>query len=145
MGTKNEGDSCYEKALPDEPMFVLLARDEQAPRLVRNWADDRRAAIAQGDKPKSDMAQVDEAFALALRMEEWRWAAKEAWRDEPSLFDIGASAHDDFEFRTHEASSAIDDDVLNGQHIARREGDEYVCGRCHKRWDAAEEAPDTCA
>lgn len=40
MGTKtNPGKfDCYEAAAPDEPMFVLLARDPLAPYLVRLWA-----------------------------------------------------------------------------------------------------------
>lgn len=40
MGTKaNPGKyDCYAKAEPDEPIFVLLARDEHAPEVVRYWA-----------------------------------------------------------------------------------------------------------
>lgn len=40
MGTKNNpGDfDCYLNAEPDEPMFVLLARDPDAPMLVEMWA-----------------------------------------------------------------------------------------------------------
>ena len=39
MGTKNNpGDyDCYANAEPDEPMFVLLARDETALYLVKAW------------------------------------------------------------------------------------------------------------
>jgi hypothetical protein len=41
MGTKrNPGKyDCYEKAEPDEPMFVLLGRDSVAPTLVEAWAN----------------------------------------------------------------------------------------------------------
>jgi hypothetical protein len=41
MGTKNNPGEfdCYSKALPDEPMFVLLARDPRSVQLVRMWAD----------------------------------------------------------------------------------------------------------
>lgn len=39
----------------------------------------------------------------------------------------------------------IDTDALAGQHAAVREGDEYVCRRCHKRWGTDEDAPETCA
>ena len=41
MGTKNRPGAydCYVKADPDEPLFVLLARDPLAPQLVRLWAD----------------------------------------------------------------------------------------------------------
>lgn len=34
---------------------------------------------------------------------------------------------------------------LAGQHLVRREQDEYVCTRCTKRWGVAEDAPETCA
>ena len=40
MGTKNNPGEfdCYHEAGDDEPMFVLLARDRQAPALVERWA-----------------------------------------------------------------------------------------------------------
>lgn len=66
MGTKNNpGDfDCYENADPDEPMFVLLARDPMAPRLVEQWAREREWA---GEKP----AKVDEARQCAHAMRQW--------------------------------------------------------------------------
>jgi hypothetical protein len=69
MGTKNNpGDfDCYANAEPDEPMFILLARDEYAPALIRRWARKRAAA---GEDP----AKVEEARACAKAMEEWRLA-----------------------------------------------------------------------
>lgn len=67
MGTKNKpGDfDCYANALPDEPMFVLLARDPHAPALVRAWADRRLEA-------GEDRAKVEEAYGCANAMEKWR-------------------------------------------------------------------------
>lgn len=67
MGTKNEPGQfdCYANAEPDEPMFVLLARDMSAPALVRRWAEQRQ--FTDGDMPK-----VHEALACADAMEEWR-------------------------------------------------------------------------
>ena len=67
MGTKNNpGDyDCYANADPDEPMFVLLGRDRQAPALVRQWARGRQA---MGEKPE----KVQEAFDCARAMETWR-------------------------------------------------------------------------
>lgn len=43
MGTKANPSryDCYEAALPDEPMFVLLGRDKFASALVRLWANMR--------------------------------------------------------------------------------------------------------
>lgn len=67
MGTKNNpGDfDCYENAEPDEPMFVLLARDPQAPWLVRHWAWTR--ATVEGNRE-----QISEAVDCAEDMEDWR-------------------------------------------------------------------------
>jgi hypothetical protein len=83
MGTKNEPGAfdCYANALPDEPLFTLLARDPDAPGLVHDWAAKRAAAIRAGRKPASDAALVDEARACAVKMERWRIANDGAWRD----------------------------------------------------------------
>ena len=74
MGTKNNPSyfDCYANALPDEPMFVLLARDLQAPGQVRSWALGRMYEILEGRKPESDRAMVDEAMRCANAMEAWR-------------------------------------------------------------------------
>lgn len=67
MGTKNNPGpyDCLAKAEPDEPMFVLLARDPLAPILVRLWADLAGRGLAKGEKR-------EEAFDCSLAMEEWR-------------------------------------------------------------------------
>ena len=67
MGTKNNpGDfDCYANAEPDEPMFVLLARDPDAPLLVMAWAQLRED---RGENP----AKVAEARACAAQMDAWR-------------------------------------------------------------------------
>lgn len=69
MGTKNKPGhfDCYTNAAPDEPMFILLARDQGAPSLVRLWAERRQA---NGEDP----AKVKEAFDCADAMEAWRKA-----------------------------------------------------------------------
>jgi len=74
MGTKllpAEFD-CYQAAEPDEPMFVLLARDQTAPALVRAWAYQRSTAIDNGMRPPEDRAQVTEALQCADAMVKWR-------------------------------------------------------------------------
>lgn len=65
MGTKNNPGAydCYEKAAPDEPMFILLARDPRAPMLVRDWV----RMTEDGDPEK-----IAEAIACAYSMEQWR-------------------------------------------------------------------------
>lgn len=65
MSTKREGDSCYEKAGMDEPIFVLRSTDRLAPFLVEEWATN---AEDQG----ADPAKVAEAKHLALRMRNWQ-------------------------------------------------------------------------
>lgn len=78
MGTKNDpGDyDCYEKADPDEPMFVLLGRDPQAPFVVRAWAAFKRneylAARDFGSVPSEEQQhKLDEAERCAAAMEQW--------------------------------------------------------------------------
>lgn len=83
MGTKNTEmlNGCFSKAMDDEPMFVLLARDAQAPKRVRDWATQRKADISLGKKPVTDQALVDEAFETADLMEEWRADNDGKWRN----------------------------------------------------------------
>ncbi len=80
MGTKTEPGAfdCYENAEPDEPLFVLLARDACAAGVVSAWADarERRLRAFEGEAPVSEiMAELDqiaEARKCALDMLTWR-------------------------------------------------------------------------
>lgn len=74
MGTKlNPGAfDCYHKALPDEPMFVLLARDPLAPEVVRTWARARMLDKRREDAGDGKDAKYDEAMACAQAMTDWR-------------------------------------------------------------------------
>lgn len=74
MGTKQNPapNDCYARALPDEPMMVLLARDPSAPRLVRMWATLCMEALSNGTRPPADHALVNEAFECASAMADWR-------------------------------------------------------------------------
>jgi len=76
MATKNNPGryDCYANADPDEPIFVLLGRDRDAPNAVRQWAYDRGQAISRGEKPAEDMAMVVEARACADAMEKYAQA-----------------------------------------------------------------------
>lgn len=82
MGTKNEPGQfdCLDNALPDEPWFVLLGRDTQAPGLVMMWAFEREQGIAEGRFPESDRAKIAEAQRLATQMIDWRHKNDGAWR-----------------------------------------------------------------
>ena len=87
MGTKNNPAEydCYANALPDEPIFIFLARDLSAPLCVEAWATYRKRAIALGFKPISDMAMVDEALQCANNMREWRKKNDGVWRHASEL------------------------------------------------------------
>jgi hypothetical protein len=74
MGTKNNPGKfdCYGKALPDEPVFIILARDPSAASTVEFWATLRERLIDRGLKPESDRAAVAKARQCADAMRLWR-------------------------------------------------------------------------
>lgn len=76
MGTKNKPGvyDCYANADPDEPMFVLLARDPDAALIVERWASAREFRVDRGMKPESDRRLVTEARECAAAMRAWRAA-----------------------------------------------------------------------
>lgn len=71
---------CYEKALPNEPRFTLLARDPDFARLVRKWTKRRVADIQAGERPDSDYGLIGEAEALATNGARWRREHMGEWR-----------------------------------------------------------------
>lgn len=76
MGTKNNpGDfDCYSAAEPDEPMFVLLARDDLASVVVRGWAMGYKAKHMDkdGNLDERPNAKYFEALQCADDMDAWR-------------------------------------------------------------------------
>lgn len=97
MGSKLKPGNfnCYANALPDEPMFVLLGRDQLAPSLTAIWsairAGDRKEArrlfneLIVGPQasvyvlePESEKAL--EASDCAMAMIEWRKENNGKWR-----------------------------------------------------------------
>lgn len=82
MGTKEQPAKfdCYKNALPDEPMFVLLARDFDAPRIIEEWARRRLWEIENHTKPESDREKVLEAEQCAMNMRKWRKENDGIWR-----------------------------------------------------------------
>lgn len=63
MGYKNN-DPCLNKAEDDEPIFVLLARDETAPGTIEVWC-----TLNRGIQPPE---KIVEAFEHAETMRQWR-------------------------------------------------------------------------
>jgi hypothetical protein len=82
MGSKNQPGAfdCYANALPDEPMFVLLARDKCAPAAVEKWIELREGLIKIGMAPESDRAMLAEARQCLASMVAWREANDGRWR-----------------------------------------------------------------
>lgn len=82
MGTKNNPGQfdCYANALPDEPMFVLLARDPNFYYHVTKWARQRGIAIDCGDRPQEDTLMVSEAMRCAGDGALWRRLNNGIWR-----------------------------------------------------------------
>ena len=64
MGTKIKPGKfdCYEKAEPDEPMFVLLARDKTAALVVELW---------MLQQTEIDDEKLQEAKECAAAMRKW--------------------------------------------------------------------------
>ncbi len=74
---------CYASALPEEPMFILLARDQASPITVLKWATEVEKMIALGIKPESDREKVAEARQLAKDMAQWRHVNFNKWKQTP--------------------------------------------------------------
>lgn len=60
-----EGQGCLGKAAFDEPIFILRAKDDSAPSMVRQWA--KRQIELGSTTPK-----IAEAMELADLMEAWQ-------------------------------------------------------------------------
>jgi hypothetical protein len=67
MATKNNPGEydCYGKAQPDEPMFILLARDIDAPEVVRFWIQ------LKNRRGGNNIKKLIEAGAVAAAMSRW--------------------------------------------------------------------------
>ncbi len=64
MSTKHDS-KCLENSQDDEPLFVLCARDPDAPGAVRDWAN--RASLRGVRQDKVSGARI-----LAEDMDRWR-------------------------------------------------------------------------
>jgi hypothetical protein len=91
MASTKDNPGAYdalEKAAPNEPIFVLLARDHAAPFAITEWARVRRnrAIHDHPDNPseqdtellRAEFMQCGEAEAVAMEMTDWRAGHGEA-------------------------------------------------------------------
>lgn len=60
--------SCLNKAGDDEPLFVLRAKDSEAPDAIADWINRR---VAKGMNEHND-PKMKEAYRLRLAMIAWR-------------------------------------------------------------------------
>lgn len=117
MGTKqNPGEyDCYEKAEPDEPMFILLARDPVAPVLVRLWCQLRQLFGKDVD------AKFVDAIQCASDMETWLRRRRTARDQDEQKHERDSADFDSQLWR-------LDDPVKSGEDIEK-----YLDG-CIRRW-----------
>lgn len=88
MDTIFNTDGCFYRALDDEPIFVLLARDPCFAETIRAWETSRQALIGRGEKPQGDHKMLLEALATATAGVVWRNDAT----DPANGFDAGEHA-----------------------------------------------------
>jgi hypothetical protein len=95
---------ALEKALPGEPMFPLLGRDECAPAAITEWCRLRRnrAMKLYGDSLNAtdkellvaELVQCKNAEEVALEMGEWRKAESTPVADRPTYNEVIKSAEE---------------------------------------------------
>lgn len=56
QGNINDPGSCWNRAKDDEPLFILLGRDKDAPTTIRDWIEKR---IARGKNKIGDVQMVN--------------------------------------------------------------------------------------
>ncbi len=84
MDTIYNAEGCFYRALDDEPVFVILARDPCAAETVRWWVTLRQALIGRGEKPLEDHEKLADALSTAQAMTVWRSdATGPEWIDGP--------------------------------------------------------------
>lgn len=112
---------CYDRALPDEPTFTLLARDKSAPHMIRQWAYERERQITTGEAPESDREKVEEARNVATGMQVWRLANQGAWREPSAVQDKPTLEQDVLLDLITEIEAAVTTGALGG-HTVRVHG-----------------------
>lgn len=92
MDTIYNANGCFYRALDDEPVFVLLARDPCTPEAIRWWVTLRQALIGRGEKPLEDHETLADALRAAMAAHTWRVDATDPtryleaprWKAEPA-------------------------------------------------------------
>lgn len=121
MGTKNNPGKfdCYANAHPDEPLFVLLARDRHAAEVVRYWASLRAGETARRDVWTETNPKVAEALDCADAMTAWRLAHP----DPEAPFEIGDKAILSGDVNAGVVTSVIKNDIAQSGYLVELNGD----------------------
>lgn len=71
--------SCLNQSYPDEPIFVLRARDPLAATTVRAWAEAAKGSRLQ--RPVHEAEKIQAALMCADTMDNWRNSAANPKQD----------------------------------------------------------------
>jgi len=69
LWASKDNSTCLQKALPEEPVFVLLARDATSAKTVVHWI---------GDNLHRNENELRDAFECAMAMKSYRERIKKA-------------------------------------------------------------------
>ena len=149
MDTIYNKDGCFYRALDDEPVFVLLARDPCAAEAVRWWVTLRQALIGKGEKPLEDHEKLADALRTAQAMVEWRSDATDPshfpneprWKVEhvPQRELVDALEWADLNGRIRQLEETISPPLPLGEPLTRT-GGAYIDPAKERLWiDMAEE------
>jgi hypothetical protein len=103
---KPSPEGCYARALPDEPMFILLGRDRCAPDAIRRWADERTRLAIEEDWSE-DPERITDAVDTADAMERWRVEHEGAWRRSVTAMDVPEADLSDIALRVLRRAPAL--------------------------------------
>lgn len=118
MSTKNNPGAfrCYEAALPDEPIFTILARDPAAPATLQFWASQWEAFGKV--ETAEDRDRIEDARRDADAMQTWREANRDPFGTGPTWRGVGIN---------DEMGGPICEKPDNTVYVyAERDGDEAV-------------------
>jgi hypothetical protein len=78
---------CLAKLESDEPCFVLIGRDREAPAVIKIWATLWLQEISLGLRPEADRPQVTQALKIARDMEIWERDRRQKSEHDALKFD----------------------------------------------------------
>lgn len=139
MGTKNNQGpfNCHAAALPDEPIFILLARDPTAPATIEFWAKNR-IGFGKTTTPE-DIAKIEEARTIAAEMKAWREANVNPTGDDVASWRLPRNQVEQNSDRHVAAEPGLGAPYgLNLQHLRPGEIDQVILSKLNKKQETLE-------